>query len=78
MNRPSLYDFMESHAVKGFTEILLHLYPKQERKLLNDGFSIERLESVEGYPQQHLCKVGWACPAKETYAYEFFELATVA
>lgn len=76
MNKPTLYDFIESHAKKGFTDIKLNLYPRKERQLLNDGFSIQRLGTVKDYPNQHLCKVGWTYAYVEgTVAHRFLELA---
>jgi len=77
MNTPTLYDFMESHAKKGHLSINFNLYPRKERQLLNEGFSVQRLGSVKGYPQQHLCKVSWACSVEGTIARKYLELAAV-
>lgn len=75
MNRPTLYDFMKSHAKEGHTSITFNLYARKERQLLNEGFSVQRLGPVEDYPQQHKCKVGWSYAVEGTIARRFLELA---
>lgn len=75
MNRPTLYDFMKSHASEGLTSINLNLYSRKERQLLNEGFSVQRLGPVEDYPQQHLCKVSWAYAVEGTIARRFLDVA---
>ena len=78
MNRPTVYDFMESHAKNGHTDLKLNLYPRKERELLNGGFSVQRLGPVEGYPHQHKCKVGWADAVEGTVARRFWDIAVTA
>lgn len=75
MNRPTLYDFMESHAKEGHTSINFNLYPRRERQFLNEGFSVQRLGPVKDYPQQHVCKVDWTYAVPGTTAYKFLEFA---
>lgn len=77
MNRPTLYDFMESHAKVGHTSINFNLYPRKERQLLNEGFSVQRLGPVKDYPQQHLCKVTWTYAVEGTLARKYLELAAI-
>lgn len=77
MTRPTLYDFMESHSKEGHTDINFNLYPRKERQFLNEGFSVQRLGPVKDYPQQHICKVSWACAAEGTVARKYLELAAL-
>ena len=78
MNRPTLYDSISSRARSGHTSIILNLYAKKVRQLLNEGFSVQLLGPVEGYPQQHRCKVDWAYAVEGTVARRFFDLAVTA
>lgn len=75
MNRPTLYDFMESHSNEGHTSINFNLYARKERQLLNEGFSVQRLGPVKDYPKQHLCKVTWTYAVEGTVARKYLELA---
>lgn len=77
MTRPTLYDFMRSHAKEGHTSINFNLYPRKERQLLNEGFSVQRLVPVKDYPCQHICKVTWTCAAEGTVARKYLELAAI-
>lgn len=79
MNRPTVYDFMESRAREGHTGINLNLYPRKERQLLNAGFAVQRTgPAIPDYPQQHPCRVDWTHAVEGTVAHHFLELAVAA
>ena len=67
-DRPTIVQRLEYHAQRGVTWANLHLYQSQEKQLLKEGFSIQRIsaEPITGYPGQHSCHISWRHVAIES------------
>lgn len=78
MEKLTLYDWLYLYASEGYTEKTHHVYSRQALQLYNDGFTIQRIGDVEGYPEQHNLWIDWSNPEPGTVAYKLFLIAQAA
>lgn len=76
MDNPDIYDFITNKADEGRAGMHLKLYPKQEQKLIKDGFSVQRLAKTQKNSHRHDCSVDWSMAAPGTIAYKMLLMAT--
>jgi len=75
-DRATIFGRLENRAKRGATSADLRLYQNQERKLLIEGFSVQRIDDLGTRPGQHRCHIGWRYVAmKNCYAYDLLQLA---
>lgn len=53
----------------------LNLYPRQAHKLIEEGFSIEKIAPVYGRQGQHRYRISWRNSAPDTVAYNLLMTA---
>lgn len=73
LNATSLFYIMQVCADAGSPSIDRNLYPRQERKLLQQGFALKKVGEVPGHPDQFRCRISWEDAVEGTVAYELCE-----
>lgn len=74
----TIRDRLHKRAESGAISAEYKLYPSQERSLLKDGFTVQRLYKITDpqYLGQHKCRIGWRYVASpDCLAHELLMLA---
>ena len=70
MEKLTIGDRILMYAENGETSIKLNLYKKQIEVLIEDGYTVQLIGSVQNNPDQCICKIEWKNAIKGTSAYE--------
>lgn len=66
--RLSILERLENRSQNGNTTATLNLYQRQIIKLIDQGFSVEKISPVYGRAGQYHCQVSWRNAAPDTVA----------
>ena len=71
MGKPTLRTLLLAHADAGVISMKRNLYPRQEKSLIGQGFTVRRLGIVPNYPNQFVCRISWShVLGRRTFAYQ--------
>ena len=73
--RLTLLERLEYRSQTGSTTAELNLYPRQAKKLSDEGFSLEKISPVYGRYGQHRYHISWRNSAPDTVAYNLLMTA---
>lgn len=73
--RLTILERLENRSIHGGTSAELNLYPRQAKKLINDGFSVEEVHPVAGRYGQIRYKISWRNAAIDSIAYGMLLMA---
>ncbi len=74
-DRPNIIERLEDRAQRGNTTAKLNLYRRQISKLIDQGFSVEKIAPVYGRIGQHHCRISWRNAQSESIAYRLLMIA---
>lgn len=67
--RLTIIERLEYRSQSGRVSAELNLYPRQAKRLIDEGFSIEKIAPVYGRYGQHRYKISWRDATPNTVAY---------
>ena len=73
--RLTILERLEDRSQCGRVSAELNLYPRQARRLIEEGFSIEKTAPVYGRQEQHRYRISWRNSVPGTVAYNLLMIA---
>lgn len=71
----SLYEWIMMYANNGHTRKVHNLYMRHVIKLVKDGFAVQLISKVVGFPNQYNCSIDWSEAVEGTPAYSYLKIA---
>lgn len=75
MEKLTFRDRMMLQAESGNVTTRLNLYKKQMWTLVDEGYTVQRIAAVDGYPDQTRYLISWKDAIEGTQAYELLKKA---
>lgn len=74
-DRLSILERLENRSQRGNVSTTLNLYRRQISKLVDQGFSVEKLSPIYGRDGQFHCQISWRNAVPNTIAYDLLTTA---